>query len=280
MSIKSQSDFAKHSELTWGVHPAVIKEVLGEDFCCVEMTHEEVVEKLNAMDHGVVGCVRSLLAKHLISRQLIVYGLTFKIVTIDGLPKVLFGVYKRNKKNAEAGHEARLALNISLGAGGHAEFQDTGLHHVLETCLESNVVSLLETATNSLYREYPEEVAVDVDGREVYPLATDQFRFAGFVMDSKPEDNKYVGNSHFGIIATINVDKNATFEMVEDNNDAIAFASVKELQDYYTLSDMQETSGLRNNPAVGGVDFEPWSALIVERIHLLERKLLKEFNLI
>lgn len=281
MNRLKKTSFAKHAEFTFGVHESVIQEVLGGPIVCmVNLDHDHVVKHLEEMDKGVVGAVRSLYANHPIGRQLIVYALTYKF---DPQNKLLFGVYKRNKKNV-GDHEARLALNVSLGAGGHAEMQDVILYlkeqqpsvQTTETAVDmSSVVDLCATAEFSLYREYPEEVDVISKGNSFQPLAEADVEFTGFVMDTVPDNKNYVGNIHFGIIGLVELPGDAVFEMNEENNDAIGWVTASELQMY---SRGEKNCGLAEHPGVEGVPFEPWSKLIIDEIHQLERKLVNRRN--
>lgn len=264
MAIIDKDQIQKHSEFTYGVHPLYVLKYLGDNFCSLEMGEDEVIEKLKLLETGVMGARRSIIKAHNLLRQGIVYALIFKHTQgPNGESDVLFGVYERNAKNRQGNNESDLAMMLSLGSGGHIEQLDVNEHVVSEngTIYGSGIIDLFETANNSLTREFEEEIKFQKNNLVHLPLNEIDPQYVGFVLDTKPDVEGYVGNIHFGIVAAIEVDPVVTFEMAEENNEAKGWMSVEDLQDY------KKTFGENSQ-------FEPWSEMIIAELPKLKHRIL------
>jgi predicted NUDIX family phosphoesterase len=259
----------KHSETTYGVHPAILAEIV-RDNAFTLMAPDVIHQAMKDLDQGVMGAVRSLIAKFDLLRQGIAYGLTYRIDWSNPVaPRLLFLVYKRNKKNANK----ELQSVFSLGAGGHIEGLDLSYHQLDLGGGEfemTQAVDMFESMEDSFAREYGEEVILldqngsDITDLVIDPLYNDGFPKVGFVMDSSPLPG-YVGTIHFGVVYAIHAADAVGFDMKEEMNDAVCWASADQL-----LSDPVFT---------GEVAFEPWSQMILDQIYDLEKHIIEHFVL-
>lgn len=259
----------KNSEFTFGVHgPSLLKVAPDNAFTLV--APDGLKTKLRELDKAVMGSVRALNNEFELLRQGIVYGLTYRIDRQSGAPRLLFAVYKRNKKN----NEDQLISKLSLGSGGHIEPDDESVHLIhdkeTDTLVPTAALDFREMLDTNFVREYVEEVSIttpehgDITEGLLGNASVNGFQYAGFVMDSKPEAG-YVGNVHFGVVAAIEAPFEAAFEMKEPQNEAVAWASAEELVN----------GELFNDPEI---PFEPWSKLIVIQIAQLEAYILRHFH--
>ena len=265
MGIIAKSNVEKHSEFTYGVHPATVEAVLGLNVCRLAMEEGQVHAVLRELEYGVMGARRSLIAKFDLLRQYIGYGLSYRIVVNDQSERsVQLAVYKRNKTNGEG----QLSSVLSLGIGGHGEHYDfvsklaQGEDESLE---ETGIKDLVESIDASFLRECAEEIEFFVDDRQIYDYSATS-RAVGFVLDTKPEQLGYVGNHHFGVVYVTEVPAMASFQMTESNNDAVCWASVVDLKLH-----------LQHGNQIDGpthAAFEPWSRMIIEQLDGLEEMLL------
>lgn len=249
----------KHSEFTYGVHPSFVAEHLGLNAAIIMANEQEVIDTLKLLEPGMMGAVRSLIAKHDLLRQLIGYGLTFKAEPIVGGYEIFFAVYKRNKSNGEG----QLSSKFSLGVGGHGEHMDVSPHYLREEegdgMIETGTLDLYETTDKSIDREYREEIKIISGGVDVTVGVNISRRPIGFVLDTKPTQLGYVGNHHFGTVYASQAPAGAAFEMIETMNEAVCWASAEQL---------------RNDPIFkGAVPFEPWSQMLVDVIDKVEAAL-------
>lgn len=273
-------ELKKNAEFTYGVHSAVLAEVVADNAFTL-MEPNTVTNVLKHLDQGVMGSVRALNARLQLLRQAIGYGLTYKVDSsthypIEGVdsigPRLLFAVYKRNKTN----NEGQLTMKLSLGAGGHVEGDDLS-YHVLRSENSDEVVTtpaidILETIDDSYLREYVEEVLLEsLDGHDMSEAVLGAskamgYQKLGFVMDSQEDNPGYVGNIHFGVVYALEAPNDvACFEMREPQNDAVAWASVKDLHGGMLLG-------------YELIEFEPWSALIIEQLKAVEAHILSYFH--
>lgn len=260
---------AKNSEFTYGVHKDVLARVAPDNAFTI-MEQEPLNKALRQLDDGVMGSVRALNHALELLRQGIGYGLTYRVdFTVPGAPRLLFAVYKRNKRN----NEGQLSSKLSLGAGGHIEGDDLSYHVIKDNdeIIPTQAIDMLETIDDSYIREYGEEVELasreDHDMTEALLGAANAtgFQKVGFVMDSQPEPG-YVGNIHFGVVYALEAPNDvASFQMREPQNEAVAWAGVDELQ----------KNAMFNDPEV---PFEPWSKMIVDQAKALEAYILNTFH--
>lgn len=247
----------KNSEFTYGLHTPSLARLVADNRATI-MDPPDVTGILGQLDNAVMGSVRSLNNEFQLFRQGIAYGLPFKILDTG---EVVFLVYCRTKKN----NEQQLSQKLSLAPGGHIERDDLNYHILQDEDRDpilTPAIDLLTTMRANLIRELREEVifhSEEVGGNVNYKIGTGA-QPIGFVMDSIPEDNKYVGNIHFGAIYAIPVPNNdTTFVMPEECNDAVGWKSAVELIDHITGASSIDES-------VIDVEFEPWSRMIIERI--------------
>lgn len=264
---------AKNAEFTYGVHKDVLAEIV-PDNAFTMLPQLALQDALKKLDEGVMGSVRALNHRLELLRQGIAYGLTYKFeLSLDQQVRLLFAVYKRNKRN----NEGQLSSKLSLGAGGHIEGDDVSYHLIRpensDAVTTSSAIDMLETLDDSYIREYSEEVSLgNAAGSDltsavlgVASSVATGFHRVGFVMDSQPEPG-YVGNIHFGVVYVLDASNEVvSFEMREPQNEAIAWASAEDL-----LNDP-----LFQNPEA---PFEPWSAMIVAQIKELETYILRTFH--
>jgi predicted NUDIX family phosphoesterase len=259
----------KHSELTYGIHAAILAEV-APDNAFTLVAPQELLAKLKELDKGVMGAVRSLIAKYSLLRQGIMYGLPYRVVSDGkGGRKLEFAVYKRNKQNGDG----RLASKLSLGIGGHIEGEDLSYHQLVREdgeVVETAVVDWYETQEDSFSREAMEEIHfAGSDGSDltdiVVGLAFDKgFSKIGFVMDSNPDEPGYVGNTHFGVVCGLDTQRATSFQMTEVMNEAVCWADADELISNPMFQDPE-------------APFEPWSQMIIAQIKAVEAHLLEHF---
>lgn len=260
----------KYSEMTYGVHAAILADI-APDNALTLMQPDELVAALKALDHGVMGARRSLITRFQLLKQAIGYGLTYRVVFGDA-PKLQFAVYKRNKLNSAK----ELQSVLSLCAGGHVEGEDLS-YHIIKPKAEgephqtSGAVDMLETIDDSFAAEYIQEVRLadannnDLTEGVVGAQMAKGFEKLGFVMDSKPNDPTYVGNIHFGVLYALEAPAEAvSFEMREKQNEGVAWADAEEL--------------VTNAGALEGLSFEPWSQMIVDQIILIEGLILERWH--
>jgi predicted NUDIX family phosphoesterase len=264
MAVVTRACIEKGSEFTYGVHPSFIQELLGLDFCRVGMQKGEVIDILKQLEKGVMGGRRALIAKLDLLRQAIGYGLTYRVVMVEGVRQLQFAVYKRNKVNGEG----QLVMVLSLGKGGHVEHKDFEDHLLSDNGDLDNtgVMDLYETIDYSFLREYVEEIRVLLGELDVTTQLINSRRPVGFVHDTLPDQVGYVGNHHFGVVYVVEAPHDATFEMTEPQNDAVAWASIKDLEMH-----------LKNGDQIDGptyAPFEVWSKMIIQNIKPLEELLL------
>lgn len=261
----------KHSEFTYGVHHDVVAEV-AQDNQFTLMQPEEMAIALRKLDEGVMGARRSLIAKFCLLRQAIAYGLGYKIEQSNKGLRLVFAVYKRNKKNSESG----LQSVLSLGGGGHIEGDDVSYHIFSEDGTTENIaataaIDVHETLDDSFLREWAEEfAAIDAAGNDLVEAllgsaSVKGFNKIGLVMDSKPEHG-YVGNIHFGVVYALEYPSEVIrFETKEPQNEAIGWATAEDLAN-------PEAELHQHGP------FEPWSKFLVDNILLIETHILETFH--
>lgn len=264
MAVVTRACIQKHSEFTYGVHPSFIEELLGLNVCRIGMQKGEVVDILKQLEHGAMGARRALIAKLDLLRQAIGYGLTYRVVLVDGVRQLQFAVYKRNKLS----NEGQLSMMLSLGVGGHVEHKDFEDHLLSDNGDLDNtgVMDLYETIDYSFLREYVEEIKVLLGQLIIGTQLINSRRPVGFVHDTLPDKPGYVGNHHFGVVYVVEAPADATFEMSEELNDAVCWAGVKDLEMH-----------LKNGDQIDGptyAQFEVWSKMIIENIKPLEELLL------
>lgn len=256
----------KGAEFTYGVHGPSLA-AIAPDNAFTLLPQEELYRKLREIDGIVMGSVRALNGKFELLRQGIGYTLFYRIVMVEGVRRVKFMVYRRNKTNGEG----RLASKLSLGAGGHIEGFDVSFHTIVEHELltQTPIIDMHETTDDSVDREGNEEISLyNEAGDEITDIVMLDakeavFNKLGFVMDSKPEVG-YVGNIHYGVVYAIDATLATRFEMAEPQNDAVAWAGVEELQNDEMFKDPE-------------VPFEPWSQMIVDQIAAVEDYILSHF---
>lgn len=265
------NELKKNAEFTYGVHTAVLAEVVADNaFTLMEPT--AVTNVLKHLDQGVMGSVRALNARLQLLRQGIGYGLTYKVEITDTGPRLLFAIYRRNKTN----NEGQLTMKLSLGAGGHIEGDDVSYHMLRlensDQVVTTPAIDLLETIDDSYLREYIEEVLLesllghDMTEAVLGAAKAMGYQKLGFVMDSQDDNPAYVGNIHFGVVYALEAPNDvACFEMREPQNDAVAWASVKDLHGGMLLG-------------YESTEFEPWSAMIVEQIEAVEKHILSFYH--
>jgi len=278
-------------EFTLGVHPSVVNAVLGEHYCKVDLTPNQVSEMLLELEKGAMGGRREFIAKMDLVCQLIGYGIHYRFVGDE----VQFMVYKRNKRNGEG----QLVSVFSLGTGGHGEGKtDFVEYHISGTETISkvhgegtNIMALEATTLASYEREDFEELRLELNGYQILPT-TEQTRAVGFVRDSSPKQG-YVGNHHFGVVYATPVPPEAVASMKETNNDFVGWFTPQVLMEVLhlqphakandgkvvlydgaqRLGEMKSVGGTRD---VSGIDlqlldhdFEPWSRYIIPQLIVL-----------
>lgn len=220
------------AEFTLGVHAPFVTEVLAPHFCDLSMEKGEVLKRLKVLERGAMGGRREYIAKNDLVRQLIAYGLTFRITPAD---EIQFMIYKRNKKNGEK----QMVSVFSLAIGGHAEvipdyadymaYDDANVTDARDTAVaHTNIMDLYSTTDRSFHREGPEEVTYYQGDVDVTAGVMASATPIGFVCDSS-DTQGFVGNSHFGIVYLTEAPGNATFEMNEINNDSVGWATAEQL---------------------------------------------------
>ena len=301
VSLIPKSEVPAKGEFTLGVHAPFVTEVLAKHFCDANMEKSEVLKRLAVLERAAMGGRREYIAKLDLVRQLIAYGLVFRVR--EG--KVEFMVYKRNKLNGEK----QMVSVFSIGIGGHAEVVDDFADYMAfeekdgvldarpDNLSSTNVMDLYGTTDKSYHRESPEEVTIyqgDVDVTAgVFMTGTP----IGFVCDSSDVQG-FVGNSHFGIIYAAEAPSNATFEMNEPNLDEVAWLDHDTLVDLLFARAYVKGQQVLNFPCgdvmlEAGVsvrdrsmldkpeykqflegDFEPWSQYIIHNLHNLVDRIL------
>jgi len=256
-----QEKFEENAEFTYGVHAGYMAEHIKDNAATI-MDPSTAKAFLKKLDGGMMGSVRSLNQKLNLLRQAIAYNLPYKFAP-DGT--VLFLVYQRNKLN----NEGQLTMKLSLAPAGHVTNFDVKNYFTVDEDrdpLETEIICLTETLYHNLGREFGEEVELTSQAysdehngkvrQALEQVATDNAYPIGFVMDSKP-DPKFVGNIHFGaIFASYIPYSDTTFEMKEEHNTAIGWASAVQLLDH--VNGVQSISE--------GAFFEPWSTMIIQNI--------------
>lgn len=304
VSLIPKSEVPAKGEFTLGVHAPFVTEVLAKHFCDVGMEKNEVLRRLKVLERAAMGGRREYIAANDLVRQLIAYGLVFRIR--EG--KVEFLVYKRNKLNGEK----QMVSVFSIAIGGHAEpFPDFVDYMAYEeqdgiadarpdNLTHTNVMDLYGTAELSYHREGPEEVTIYKGDEDVTSEVMKTGTPIGFVCDSSDVQG-FVGNSHFGIIYAAEAPSNATFEMNEPNLDEVAWLDHDTLVDLLFARAYVKGQQVLNFPCgdimlEAGVsvrdrsvldkpeykqflegDFEPWSQYIIHNLHnLVDRILSRE----
>jgi len=296
VTLIAKSEVPAKAEFTLGVHAPFVTEVLAPHFCDVGMEKAEVLKRLKVLERAAMGGRREYIAKNDLVRQLIAYGLVFRVR--EG--KVEFLVYKRNKLNGEK----QMVSVFSIAIGGHAEpipdfmdymsYDDSNVTDARDTQVtHTNIMDLHTTTDASYHREGPEEVTIYQGDVDVTAQVMKTGTPVGFVCDSSDVQG-FVGNSHFGIVYAAEAPSNATFEMNEPNLDEVAWLDHDTLVDLIFarahvkgLAEVQFPCGdilnVANVSLLGNKtdldapeykqflegDFEPWSQYIIHNLHNL-----------
>jgi predicted NUDIX family phosphoesterase len=120
-------------------------------------------------------------------------------------------VYER----LSGGGEAKLHGKLSIGAGGHMNFEDSDFMASLRTNLE---------------RELNEELDIDSD--------TVKLDIVGFIND----DENSVGRVHIGVLVIIDIDKNGSVEVREKDTLKGDFLPIRELSEPHIYDRLENWS--------------------------------------
>lgn len=243
---------AKRAEMTFGYLNSHLPETLTPNPSGSAALYDShvMMDMLLALDPLFVGMRRATIDRIGAVRQAIVYTM-FTQTDSNGVK--LYATYQRSN-----GSDAKLEGAWSIGFGGHVELDDIHVYEDPATFdTYDGVVDSVSTLIQSAERELEEEVAIrSLYNGQTAPLSVGlelPIDLIGFITDYKPEVMDWIGNTHLGILAEVQVDTGAGPE------DKIEFAI---LESKYVFLGWKSLEELKSNQA----KLESWSALTVDAL--------------